>query len=453
MIEHAHTLGRLWRNAQSNCEALRRFQVRKLRALVAHCRATNATYREHWRESTLQPHDIAAPEDICALPTISKDDLRSRPVRETLADGLDPRKLNQHTSSGSSGQPFTVYRSATEEHLLACFRVRAYRSAGRRLSDRTARLVQLPLNDARRRWPGRVREALGIYREKELDGLQPANDLIEQLARYRPDVVRGYPSTLLAAAAWMQEHAPARVRPRLVLCGGELLMAATRRAIEEGFAAPLAEFYGAHEFNLLAWECAAGNGYHVCDDSILVEIVGADGQPVDVGETGEVIATALHSHTMPFVRYRTGDLAVRGPSSCPCGQPFSTLRSIHGRTVEYLRLPDGRRIHPYVITRWLAEREADWVSQHQIVQTDEGRVLLNLRAGREPGLGDLERVRFLGAEILGAGVQFDVTLVDGFPRHPSGKFQPYVSMVGDGRRSSLATSIPKEAYDARTSCR
>ena len=34
-IEHAHTLDRLWRHAQSNHEALRRFQVRKLRVLVA----------------------------------------------------------------------------------------------------------------------------------------------------------------------------------------------------------------------------------------------------------------------------------------------------------------------------------------------------------------------------------------------------------------------------------
>jgi hypothetical protein len=31
--------------------------------------------------------------------------------------------------------------------------------------------------------------------------------------------------------------------------------------------------------------------------------------------------------------------------------------------------------------------------------------------------------------ILGCNVEFELTLVDGFPPHPSGKFQPYVSLV------------------------
>jgi phenylacetate-CoA ligase len=430
-IEHAHTLQRIWRHRQASPEALRQFQVRKLRALVAHCRRRAAAYREHWRESDLRPDDINRPEDIQALPAIGKDDLRRQPVAGTLVDGADPRRLVRHMTSGSSGQPFTIYRSPREEHLLNLFRVRASTEAGVRLFDRIARFNQLPLDEVRRGWAGRTRQVLGILREESLDGLAPADEMVDRLARCQADVVRGYPSMLLQIAARIQQREPRRIRPRLLLCGGEVLEAAARRTIETAFSAPVVDFYGAHEFNLLAWQCPAGDAYHVCDDNVLVEVIGTDGRPVPVGESGEVVATALHSYTMPFVRYRTGDLAIRGHDVCHCGRPFSTLRAIQGRASDYLRLPEGRRVHPYAVTGHLAEREAGWISQHQLVQTAAGHVLLKIRPARRPRSEDLERLRAFGAGILGAGVQFDVALVDQFPPHRSGKFRPYVSLLRD----------------------
>ncbi len=153
------------------------------------------------------------------------------------------------------------------------------------------------------------------------------------------------------------------------------------------------------------------------------------------------MATALHSYTMPFVRYRTGDLAIRGTESCGCGQPFSTLRAIQGRAVDYLRLPGGRRVHPYAITVYLAEREAAWVSQHQVVQPDLSHVRLNIQPARTPTAQEIERVSKLGASILGADVQFELTLVDRFPPHPSGKFPPYVCLVRDSLESPAAADI------------
>jgi phenylacetate-CoA ligase len=225
------------------------------------------------------------------------------------------------------------------------------------------------------------------------------------------------------------------VRARLVLCGGEVVEAAARRVIEEGFSAALIDFYGAHEFNLLASQCPAGV-YHVCDDNVLLEIVDETGRPVKSGEIGEVVATALHSYTMPFVRYRTGDLATRGQGTCGCGQPFSTLHAIQGRAVDYLCLPNGRRVHPYAITVALAEREADWVSQHQLVQTRDGRVELKVLPRRAPRLEELQRLRVFATTVLGSGVDLDIALVERFPRHPSGKFRPYVSRPAEADMQS-----------------
>lgn len=435
ILEHAHTLRRLRHHAHARREELRQFQVRKLRVLLAHCRSNVAVYREHWRGSGLEPAGVTTLEGLAALPTIDKKTLRAHPLTETLADRADVRSLIRHMTSGSTGEPFTTFRSPREEHLLNLFRIRAWRALGVRLFDRMAALRELSYGGAGNGWAGRIRQTLGIYRQEELDPYGPADETLDRLTLLQPDIVCGYPSALSHVAAQMQERTSRPIAPRLVLVGGEAVGAAVRRSIEDGFAAPLFDVYGAHEFNVLAWQCPDSDNYHVCDDSVIVEVIDGDGRPVRTGQTGEIVATALHSYTMPFVRYRTGDLAIRGPSPCPCGQPFSTLRAIEGRTLDYLRLPGGRRVHPYLITSPLSAHEAAWIRQHQVVQTSERRVRLNVLPRRAPQPEDLERLRALGAGILGVDVNFEVVLVERFAKHPSGKFQPYLPF-GEGLTST-----------------
>jgi phenylacetate-CoA ligase len=56
----------------------------------------------------------------------------------------------------------------------------------------------------------------------------------------------------------------------------------------------------------------------------------------DAGRTGgyfRLVATGLHNHVMPLIRYDTGDW-VRGSlrySACSCGRPFPTVEGILGR--------------------------------------------------------------------------------------------------------------------------
>ncbi|CAG0994818.1 phenylacetate-CoA ligase [Burkholderiales bacterium] len=426
--EHANTLFRHWRPPRGGREAMRRFQARKLRSIVAHCREHVAVYRDHWRGAAIAPSSIGVPEAIRSLPPIAKDDLRARPLRDTLADGVDPATLVRHDTSGSSGQPFAIHRSLLEEHVLQLFRLRALADAGMRWTDRVVRFRQLPAGGARATWPGRLRRALGIHPDADVDGLAGASEMLDALARQRPGVVAAYPSTLRYVAERALRDHVSMPRPRFVMSGGEVLDASARRTISDAFGAPIVDVYGAHEFNLIAWECPNGHGYHVCDDNVLVEVLDDDDRPVEVGGAGHVVATALHSYTMPFVRYRTGDRAVRGPDACPCGQPYSTLLAIEGRATDVLRLPGGRFVHPYRITGALADHDADWIGQHRLVQVATDHVVLEIAARRTPGPGDLERLRAEGAQALGAGVRFDLALVDGFARGPGRKFRPYVGM-------------------------
>jgi phenylacetate-CoA ligase len=434
-IEHARTLIRRWQPSALKPEALAAFQRRRLAALVAHCRANVALYREHWRD--VDPRATT----FDALPAIGKDDFRAREPRASLADGTNADRLITRTTSGSSGQPFAIRRTSVEDHLMQWLRLRAETEFGVRRGDRIVQFGQLPAGGYRRTWPGRLRQALRLHRDEHLDGLADAPALLDALDDRRPDVVRAYPSTLVAIAGEIARRGRRGTSARTVVAGGEVLSPAARRTIGEAFGATIVDCYGMSEFNLLAWECPAGGGFHVRDDNVVVEILGPDGKAVAVGETGEVVATSLHAWAMPFVRYRTGDLAMRGSGSCPCGAPWSTLSAIQGRAAECLLLPGGRSVHPYRITGAIADDDADWIAQHQLVQHGEDRVVLSIATRRSPRPGELERLRSIGAREVGPGTTFEVNVVDGFALAPGAKFAPYVSSVARDApsRSGAAT--------------
>lgn len=420
-IEHARALFHRWRPSARPQEALAAFRRRRLAALVAHCRANVSLYREHWRD--VDPRATT----LDALPTIGKDDFRARGPAASLADGTNADRLVTRTTSGSSGEPFAIRRTSVEDHLMQWLRLRAETEVGVRRGDRIVQFGQLPEGGYRRTWPGRLRQALRLYRDEHLDGLADAPALLDSLDHRRPDVVRAYPSTLVAIAGEIGRRGRRNESVRIVIAGGEVLDAAARRGIGDAFDAAIVDCYGMSEFNLLAWECPSGGGFHVRDDNVVVEILGSDGEPVAVGETGEVVATSLHAWTMPFVRYRTGDLATRGPDTCRCGAPWSTLSAIRGRSAECLRLRGGRSVHPYRITGAIADDDADWIAQHQLVQHGEDRVVLSIATRRPPRPGELERLRSIGAREVGPDATFEVNVVDRFARVPGVKFAPYVS--------------------------
>ncbi|MBK6803506.1 MAG: hypothetical protein IPG84_00895 [Betaproteobacteria bacterium] len=87
--------------------------------------------------------------------------------------------------------------------------MRALADAGVRWYDRIVRFQAAAPGGVRATWPGRLRRALGIHPDADLDGIADASSMLAELARHRPDVVAGYPSTL----RYLADEALARGAP------------------------------------------------------------------------------------------------------------------------------------------------------------------------------------------------------------------------------------------------
>jgi phenylacetate-coenzyme A ligase PaaK-like adenylate-forming protein len=134
---------------------------------------------------------------------------------------------------------------------------------------------------------------------------------------------------------------------------------------------------------------------------------------------------------MPFLRFRLGDLAVRGPTPCRCGAPVATLERVTGRTIELFVMPDGRRLHPYHVLR-PALASAPWIRHFRIVQDEPRRILISV-VPFEPPTADTRAAAERAIErALGGEVTIAIELVERIQAPPGRKLNPYECRVEDG---------------------
>jgi phenylacetate-CoA ligase len=258
--------------------------------------------------------------------------------------------------------------------------------------------------------------------------LRPPEEIIAILRDLHPDIVGGFAGAVSQVAQLMNDDDRRIIRPRFVVVGGEVLTPLMRQQVFAAFQAPVFNLYGSHEFNLIAWQCKETGDFHTCDDGMIVEVLKGN-RPASAGERGEVVGTSLHSFAMPFIRYRLGDIVTKGSETCACGMPFSTIRAIQGRMVDYFPLPNGRVIHPYEIVLILMREGAPWLRSYRLLQEREDRVLLYAVASVEPTRFQLDRLATAITAVLGRDVEFQVRLVPEIQLEESGKFRISRSLV------------------------
>lgn len=420
------------------------FQNRRLRELVHHAYEKTAFYRELYDQHGVRPGDIRGLGDLHRLPIARRSVMQTRPGVDLVARGFQPSRLRTYRTTGTTGSPFSIRRTWFEDRLLHAARVLEMRRRGQSWTG--MRVLVSVGNVASGQNPSAVSayERLGILPLRRVSCLLPAAEALGQIAALQPRSLGGYPGALASLAREATPEHRSKIKPDLIHCGGETLTPDMRLALTGSFGGRVYDAYGAHEFNLLAVECTETGLRHVCEALVIIEVL-KDGKPAKPGESGELVATALHSFAMPFIRYRLRDVVTLGPSRCPCGAPCQTLEEIQGRTMDYFRLPDGSDFHPYRITRVLVQ-ESPWIRRYQIVQTAIDEILVKVVAlpGHTATREDLERIRIHVEEGAGQGVRCAVEVADDLPTGKSGKFRLYVPLA------SCETSRRPQETDSRS---
>ncbi|MBQ3374360.1 MAG: AMP-binding protein [Oscillospiraceae bacterium] len=136
----------------------------------------------------------------------------------------------------------------------------------------------------------------------------------------RPTVYVGMPVPLLGLL-----RACGKKSLRRALVSGDACPESVTHCCEELLGTKLFPHYGSREMGMAgAITCPAHSGMHLRENHIIAEIVSPDGDPLPIGETGELVITTIGMEALPLIRYRTGDFTRILPGLCPCGS--ETLR-------------------------------------------------------------------------------------------------------------------------------
>ncbi len=329
----------------------------------------------YWQARAAQvPRQLVTRSPVEALRLIEPLDKVSlqKSAVELRATGGTGR-VSLKTTGGSTGQPVTVLKNADALAGEMAASWLGYGWAGIRIGDRAVRFWGHPTS-ARRRLRFLAAD-IAMHRRRFSAFAFGPEDLERYwhtCLRFRPDYFYGYVSMLVAFAEFVESRGydGRSLGLRAVVTTSEVLGEPQARLLARAFGCMVQNEYGCGEVGPIAYSCPEG-ALHIMAMNVWLEVLSAAGEPVPLGETGDLVVTDLHNTAMPLLRYRVGDQGVLG-EACRCGRPWPVLARIWGRAYDFVEGADGRRYHGEFFLYFFEELRdrGQGVDQFQVTQLD-----------------------------------------------------------------------------------
>jgi phenylacetate-CoA ligase len=426
--EQQRTLQALRDSQWTSRADLERLQCAELTRVVKHAARTVPLYVDLGQADS----PIESLEQLRDLPVLEKDSLRGPRATITSSDFGGHSLLEIHTG-GTTGKPLTIYCDRGTLQRNYAFFSRFLEWTGVPSRPRVATFAGRTLVPPDREGPPFWRHNAAM-KQLLLSSyhLSPASvpEYARELARFAPQLIDSYPSSLEPIARYLDRTGEPEIRPTAVITSSETLDDSTRRLLKRVFGCQVFDHYGAAEMAAFVSQCEHGS-YHVNPEFGVVEVL-KDGVPVALGESGEIVATGFINPVMPLIRYATGDWAVQGPDECGCGRQFPTLVRIEGRLDDVIETPDGRlvgRLDPIF-------KSIKGIRETRIVQDRPDHVRVEIIPDETFDSEDARMLRQELARRLGPSMAIDIVPVERIPRTGRGKLRTVVNELRETRRSA-----------------
>jgi phenylacetate-CoA ligase len=366
--------------------------------------------------------------ELTRVPVLAKQTIKNSP-----SDFVDLKSnwlVEDHTS-GSTGNPLTIYLTQKQKALEFAYVLRFYRRFGYRLGDRmVAFRSYIPSSDDALKWNfvKRRNELLfSVYH------MTPENlrQYIQEFNSFRPKFVRGYPTSIYIVALFAVQHQLELHPPQAVFCSSEVLTEEQKKIIEKAFGAPAVNWYGSNERAITASQCQYLKNLHVHEEAGILEVINEEGtsslEDSAIVE-GEIVVTGLINSAMPLIRYKLGDVGIISKDPCKCGFNGLSLVQIKGRADDIIVTSKGKSVPP-VRFYTLFEKHPN-VNMFQIVQQSDQEIIdVNLVTS-----GKIDHSKLLTelTYFLGEGNIITLHFVDDITPEKSGKRKHIKVIKRDG---------------------
>jgi len=365
------------------------------------------------------------------IPIVTKKDFQVS--LDLVLGSFNKQELHIHNTSGSTGTPFYFAKDRFCHAMTWAYTDYRLLEHGINLGETLqARFYGIPLaglkyykERLKDRLAGRIRFPVFDLSEKKLEGV------LKSFTRKPFVYFNGYTSSLVVFAKFLIKRGIVlkEVCPTLTLCmpTSEVCDDIDRQLLETGFGVKVVNEYGAAELDIIAMEDTDGD-WVLNEETLFVEILDDNNQPVEPGQEGRVIVTSLYNKAMPFIRYELGDRAI---ISNKLKNGRRVLERVTGRVNDIIKLPSGK-ISPgltfYYISKQLLE-EGGKIKEFIIRQKSLDQFLIEYTAEEEVSEMDIANCKKSMDLYLEPGLNLTFKRVEFVERGKSGKLKHFFSEI------------------------
>jgi phenylacetate-CoA ligase len=245
------------------------------------------------------------------------------------------------------------------------------------------------------------------------------SDYVKIIKKWNPTIMNGLPSALYLFAQYLNKH-QIKLPLRKVMTASEMLHSFQREAIEEAFDCKIFDHYGHGEPGMYgAGQCNLGH-YHIPTSNVIVE----------VSDDGHLIETSLNNFSMPFIRYKVGDVIDGIHHNCDCGIKTPFFKTIHGRESSFVFTADGRKISTIGFDQIF---KGNNILLGQIIQEKKGEFILKIVPTEAFKEADQKNIIDKLKKRVGQDSKIYFNKVKEIPKAQSGKYNLVLTKLQDER--------------------
>ena len=248
----------------STPDELVRYRERAFKRVLKHAMKTRL-YRDKYRGIDIENVTL---DTIDTLPLLTKQDIRKYFPTGIVPEGFNTAGAHVVSTSGSTGQPTSIYTDfyTIIRALIGFVReIREYGISWRK--DRMSIIADLTAGSAEEAYLNRtaIPSLKPFFSLDNMQILHVGDDvekLLNEISDFNPKFIGGYPGALQALAVLKRKGYGKNIEPSLIASSGAVLDDYTKRYIEETFHSRVFDVYGSTEAGPVAFECKKGS-YHV----------------------------------------------------------------------------------------------------------------------------------------------------------------------------------------------
>ncbi|WP_456271181.1 phenylacetate--CoA ligase family protein [Bacillus sp. AK031] len=381
-MNYLHLLWNLYklkRNSTKTKAQIQSLQDKKLRRVLEYAYDNSSYYNRTFREANITREEIHE-LPLSSFPTIDKtlvlehfdelitvndlnqEELRKFDEEETIEQKTFKGNYHVVHSSGSTGKPgyFIYDEAAWKEMLVSTIRAAFWNMTMTEIIMfllKKPRVLYIAATDGR--YGGAMAVGAGIEgvhaNQLFLDINTPLAEWIDNVKRFKPNVVIGYPSAIKILGELLENGEVQLDVLRLISCG-EPLGTNMRNYLEKAFGTKVVNIYGASESLALGVETEEGEGMILFDDMNYIEV-----------ENNTMYLTSLYNLAQPLIRYRLSDQLKLTAADEKSHYPFIKAEGLIGRNEDIMWFENGKGIkeflHPLAVEGFCIEGLLDYQFQ------------------------------------------------------------------------------------------